>query len=112
MESTLKIVCKAVESKLGEDIKIIDLRSVSPFIDYFLICSANNQRHANAIIDEVLDKAKENNIDFNIVHNSNESLWLIADLNSVVCHVFVGDERQKYNLEGLWKDLPLIDVNN
>lgn len=110
MKSSLEIAYKAMNDKLAEDIIVIDLRGVNPYVDYFVIGSANNQRKANAIIDEIYDACEKEGIDTRIVHNGEESSWLIADLNDVVCHVFVGDERQKYNLEGLWKDLPTVKM--
>lgn len=111
MEKSLLSLCyKAMDSKMAEDIKIIDLRSVNPYIDYFVIGSANNDRKANAIIDEIYDAVEKEGYQTRIVHNSKESGWYLADLDTVVCHVFVGDVREKYNLEGLWKDLPLITM--
>lgn len=110
MKSSLEVAYKAMNDKMAEDIKVIDLRGVNPYVDYFVIGSANNQRKANAIIDEIFDACKKEGIETRITHNNQESLWMIADLNDVVCHIFINEEREKYNLEGLWKDLPIIKM--
>lgn len=107
---TLEVAYKAIDDKQGEDIVVIDLREVNPLIDYFVIASANNIRKANAICDEIEDKARAAGLTVKDVHNSSESMWHIADLDTVVCHIFVNEERARYNLEGLWKDLPTVKM--
>jgi len=111
VEKNLLTWCvKIIDSKLGEDIVTIDLRTVNPYVDYFVIASANNQRKANSIIEELYDMADKEGIGYKPNHNDKDSLWFLCDLGTVVCHVFVNDEREKYNLEGLWKDLPIVKM--
>ena len=38
--------------------------------------------------------------------SSNESGWFLIDLGEVVVHIFVGEERQNYNLDGMYSHLP------
>lgn len=105
MNNTVKELFELIDKKQGEDIKIIDFKNNSPFLDYFLICGARNSRLANAIIGEVEDYAVAHNIDVISKDVNKDGVWLLIDIGSIVVHVFVGDERNKYNLEGLWKDL-------
>ena len=35
--------------------------------------------------------------------------WIVMN-DEIVLHVFVGEERQVYNLEKLWGDLPRVEV--
>lgn len=39
--------------------------------------------------------------------SSNETTWFLIDLNDVVVHLFVGDERYRYNLDGMYGDNPI-----
>lgn len=50
-----KEVKNAIESKKGEDIKVIDTRSITPYYNYSIICTASSNRNALAILDEVKD---------------------------------------------------------
>lgn len=104
MEELLKIVTETMDKKLCEDIEIIDFRNNSPFLDYFVIGSARNDRMANSIIDEVEKVAIDNNINVKGIEKGTSSCWYLIDLGSIVCHVFFNEDRSKYNLEGLWKD--------
>lgn len=110
MSSLLEIAYKAMDEKLAEDLVVIDFRNQSAFMDYFIIGSARNYRNAKAIIDNVEDKALENGYKVKQAYSDNESKWLLIDLGDVVCHVFFDGERQLYNLEGLWADLPIVKM--
>ncbi len=110
MKTVLEAAYNAIDAKQGENIKIIDIRSANPLVDYFVIASANNCRKANAIIDEIYEECDKEGIDYRPNTNSKDSGWMLADLGEVVCHIFVGEERIRYNLEGLWKDLPEIKM--
>ena len=110
MKDLLKIAYDAMDERLAQDLLVLDFRKQSPFVDYFIIASAKNQRMAKSIIDNVEEKAVQNG--FSVKHNFNnkDSKWLLLDLGGIVCHVFYDGERELYNLEGLWKDLPIVKM--
>lgn len=107
MSELLEICYQAIDKKFGEDITVLDFRNHSPYIDYFLIATATNYRMANSIIDELEDEASKAGYDIKKISKGDDtSKWLLIDLKDIVCHIFVGkEERQKYDLEGLWADL-------
>lgn len=106
----MKLAYKAMDDKQADELVVLDFRQHSPFVDYFIIGSARNQRMAKAIIENVEDIALQNGYTVKKSYVDNDSKWLLIDLGEVVCHVFYDDERQLYNLEGLWKDLPIVKM--
>ena len=110
MKDLLRIAYDAMDEKLAEDLLVIDLRSQSPFIEYFIIGTAKNYRMARSIIENVEDKVLQEGYQIKHIYNTESSKWLLIDIGDVVCHVFYDDERQLYNLEGLWKDLPRVKM--
>ena len=110
MNDLLKIAYDAMDSKQADRLVVIDFRNHSPFVDYFIIGSARNERMAKSIIEEVEDQATMNGYKVNSISMGKESAWFLIDLGSIVCHVFYGEDREIYNLEGLWKDLPTIKM--
>ena len=106
MNDFLKQTAKAMDDKQAEDIVMIDFRQQSPFVDYFLIATARNERMAKAIIENVEDMSLK--LDHEVLHiyDQGDSGWFLIDLGEIVCHVFCNGQREAYNLEGLWKDLP------
>jgi ribosome-associated protein len=94
---------KAAERK-AVDILSMDLSKLSLICDYFLLLSANNKRHCQAIANflrEELVKAGEVPLR---VEGYTDGSWILLDCGSVVIHVFQGEERRYYNLERLWGD--------
>lgn len=98
-------IYKAVDDKQGEDIVVLDFKGHSAFLDYFIICTASNSRKANSIVDNVEDVCALNGIEIISKSVNKDSGWSLVDAGSVVVHIFTQEERAKYNLEGLWKDL-------
>jgi ribosome-associated protein len=107
----LEIAVKAADAKRAVDIVALDVSQVSLLADYFLICSANSDRQINAIVDEVVDKEEEAHVEVKRVEGKDGGKWVLIDLGDVIVHVFSASERAFYNLEKLWSDAPLVDLN-
>lgn len=110
MKDLLQVAYNAMDEKQADELVVLDFRNVSPFVDYFIIGTARNQRMAKSIIENVEEKALENGYEVKHSYVEKESKWLLIDLGSICCHVFYDGERQLYNLEGLWKDLPVVKM--
>ena len=44
---------KALDSKMGVDIRLIEITDVSTLADYFLICTATSSTHVKTLCDAV-----------------------------------------------------------
>ena len=93
-------------SKKGYDIKVLDLRGISPVADFFVICSADSQIQVRAIADEVDDKLRDIGIKCHFKEGYNTLNWVLLDYFDVVVHIFKTESREFYNLEKLWGDAP------
>ena len=102
---------QAADSKRAEDIVALDVREVSLLADYFMICSANSERQLNAITEEIIEKVEENNYEVKRIEGKEGGKWILIDLGDLIIHVFHAPERSFYNLEKLWSDAPLVDLN-
>lgn len=111
MENKLKIILEAINKTRGEDIIIYDFTSLNPFIDRVVIASANNMRQVHAIAVNVRDKCKEFNIPVRIEGNQ-DSRWILLDIDTIIVHIFLDEERDVYRLERLYSDLPRVDEND
>lgn len=113
MERTKLIVKKvydALNDKKAEDVKIIEIGSLSTVADYFIIANGTNAPHVESLVDNVEEELLKENIHAERVEGVKSSGWILMDYNDVVVHVFSKEDRLFYDLERVWRDGKLIDV--
>jgi ribosome-associated protein len=111
-KDTLLIAAKAADDKRAENIVALNMKGISLVADYFLICHGNSDKQVQAIAKEMKDKAEEQQISVKRMEGYDEARWILVDLGDVIAHVFHKDERSYYNLERLWGDAPIEDVQS
>jgi ribosome-associated protein len=88
---------------------VLDLRSISTFTDFFVICSASSEPQLKAIAGEIEARLKkEHGVRAVAVDGFPASQWIVLDYLQVVVHVFHRDKREFYSLEDLWGDAPQL----
>ncbi len=87
----------------GEDIVVLDMRSITPVFDYFVIATGNSRRQLHAISEEI-DHCLEDELGDQRMglEGYNESSWILLDYGTVVVHLFDQEKREYYALEQLW----------
>jgi len=110
-KALLQLTVEAADDKRAEDIVALDVAEVSLMADYFVILSADSRRQVQAIADNVVDFIRKAGSDVKSVEGRTAGEWVLIDCGDVVVHVFQKEARQHYNLEKLWSDAPLVDVD-
>ena len=95
---------RAIDEKKGTDIVIQDVSDLLNVTDYFVICTAANNRRVDAIAEEVEEQLFK---DFGI---KPVSKWVLMDYGPIVVHIFQPGPRDYYRLEQLWDAAPTVDV--
>lgn len=108
----LETAVMAADSKRAEDIIVLNMKGISLVADFFIICHGNSDKQVQAIAREMKDKVEEENFSIKRIEGFDEAKWILVDLGDVIAHIFHKDERSYYNLERLWGDAPLEDVQN
>ncbi len=104
------LAARAAESKKAVDVRVLDLREVSSFTDFFLICSGANSRQIQAIADEVTLQLKQNGRTPIGVEGYDKAEWVLADYGDFIVHVFSPAAREFYDLERLWRTAKSVPV--
>ena len=109
-ETLAKICAELASNKKAEDIIVLDLRGISTFTDFFVLCSATSEPQLKAIANEIETKLREEHALRPVaVDGFPASQWIVLDYLEVVAHVFHRDKRAFYSLEDLWGDAPRVD---
>jgi ribosome-associated protein len=88
---------------------VLDLRTISTFTDFFVICSATSEPQLKAIANEIETRLREDHAIRPVaIDGFPASQWIVLDYLQVVVHVFHRDKREFYSLEDLWSDAPLL----
>lgn len=115
MEELPEVLTKTVQyldDRKAENIVVFDLRDVANIADYFVVATAANTPHLNAISDGMQRLFKDNHYRESRHAGDGNSGWVIADYDGVMIHVFSAEMRDLYDLEKLWKDAKRIELQN
>ena len=104
-------IVDALEEKKGEDILLLDLRGVTDFCDYFVLCTGTSDRMLDGLADDLIRRIKTSHKLKGHLEGRSRDGWLLVDYGDVVVHLFSPDQREYYALEELWEGgKPLVHI--
>lgn len=102
-EALVKLAIDALEDIKAQDIITIDVRGKTSITDFMVIASGTSSRHVKSLVDNVLEKVKEQGVRPLGSEGLDTGEWALLDLGEVVVHVMLPTARQFYDLERLWQ---------
>ncbi len=104
------VAAQTADDNRGRDIVILDMRDMTTFFDYFVICSGSSRRQLHAISEEIDHALEEGLGDRRLgIEGYNESRWILLDYGDIVIHIFEPETREYYDLENLWGKAKKVD---
>lgn len=111
LDENLQLAIKCAADKKAEKMVALDLRPVASFTEFFVICSAQNQRQVQAIADEISEQLKKQLKQSPVrIEGYSAAEWVLLDYGDFVFHIFDKDARDFYDLERLWRDAAKVDL--
>ena len=90
---------------------MLDLRGLSSFTDFFVLCSGSSEPQLKAIVNEIEARLKTAHKRAPLgVDGFPLSQWIVADYGDVVVHIFHKSKREIYRLEDFWNDAPRLKL--
>lgn len=111
-EALVSRIAQAVYDKKGINLIAIDVKGVSTITDYIVIAEGNVDRHVVAIaknIEKELFQAGDGHPSY--VDGLQNGDWVVLDYIHVMVHIFVPGLREKYQLERLWSQGKIMELN-
>lgn len=96
--------------KKAKDIIILNVKELSAFADYFIICSGTSDRQVRAIATAIQENLKKSGILPLGVEGEAAGKWILLDYDDVIFHVFLEPVRTFYDLERIWYGAPQMAV--
>ena len=103
-------VTKALDEKKGIDIKLLRIEKISSLADYFLICTGTSNTHVKTLCDYAEYSMEQMGEPMLGREGHRGNAWELLDFGSVVVHVFTEEARKFYDLERLWADAEVVDL--
>jgi ribosome-associated protein len=104
-------IAEIASDKKAIDVRLLDLRGVVGYTDYFVVCSGNTERQTKAIYDRIYKELKD---DLGLLprreEGAREARWILMDYLDAVVHIFTPEARAFYRLEQLWGEAPAESV--
>ncbi|MDY0781130.1 ribosome silencing factor [Tenacibaculum sp. IB213877] len=112
-DDLIAAIIKGIDDVKGEDIQLLDLRDIDNTVcDYFVICSGNSNTQVNAIsgaVQKVVSKELKDKPWH--IEGTGNSEWVLMDYVNVVVHIFQKSVREFYDIESLWGDAIITEIN-
>jgi len=106
----VKVAAQAAASKTDEPTVVLDVGAVLSVTGWFVITGASNTRLVRALAGEIEDRVSEaGGPKPRRVEGGDTNRWVLLDYGDFVVHVLLDTEREFYDLERLWGDVPVVD---
>lgn len=90
------------------DTRVLDVQGISPFTDFFVICSGENERQLRAISRTLTEDLAKRGVRTERSEGSAIAGWMILDFGDTIVHIFSVEQREYYRLEDLWANAPTV----
>ena len=106
----VKALCRALDAKKAEDMRVLDVSAHSSITDYLVLATGTSEPHLRALrieIDRVFDDTGTRQVGAETIQ---ESGWIVVDAFDVMVHLFTAPVRERFQLENLWRDAVEVSV--
>ncbi len=108
---TVRLIKSALEEKKAHDIKIIDISEVSVLADYFIIADGSNPNQVQAMVDNVEETLEKAGCVCRQIEGYGTANWILMDYGDVIVHAFCREDRLFYDLERIWRDGRMVEID-
>jgi ribosome-associated protein len=102
----------AAQDKKATDILVMNVHSLTPMTDFFVVCSASSRPQMEAVARAVRDELSQLGMQCKGVEGMEEARWVLLDFGDIVVHVFRPEDREFYHIERLWGDAEVYTVGD
>jgi ribosome-associated protein len=104
-------IAKLAAGTRCSNVVVIDVSTLSPVTDFFVIATGTSNRQMHSVTEEVIEFAEAQGYRSLATAglDSSNAQWILADFIDVVFHVFNEASRSFYDLENLWAEAKRVE---
>ena len=103
-------VARAAAKKTDGSTVILDVGDVLSITGWFVITSGTSNRQVRAIAEGIEEDVVAAGGPKPVrVEGLDDGTWVLVDYGDVIVHIFDDETRAFYDLERLWRDVPVLD---
>jgi ribosome-associated protein len=106
------LAVRTIVAHKGIEPVLLEVAKFCSFADFFILCSGGSQRHVLALAQHVEEALAQAGVKPLGVEGREEGQWVLMDYNTVVVHIFLQPQREFYNLEDLWSEVPKTQIDS
>lgn len=110
-EQMVQIIADACNDEKAIDVLVLDVVELTIIADYFIIASGRSHLQVRSIVETVIERLQEHGILPLRKEGQDGGSWVVLDYGSIILHVFRENEREYYDLEGLWRDAREVKID-
>jgi ribosome-associated protein len=108
----LLLCINASLKRKAKNLTILNVKEVSSFADYFIVCSGTSDRQVQSIAASIRENLKEYGVIPLGIEGERLGKWVLMDYEDVIIHVFYEPIREFYDIERLWPDAPRMEIGD
>ncbi|APY09035.1 ribosome silencing factor [Winogradskyella sp. J14-2] len=111
-DQLITTIIAGIEEVKGKEITILDLRDIENTVcDYFIVCEGTSNTQVNAIVNSIQKLVSKTTKDKPWhIEGTDNAEWVLMDYVNVVVHVFQKHIREYYDIESLWGDAIMTQI--
>lgn len=104
----------AIQDRKGVKITNIDFRNLETApAETFIVCQGNSTSQVAAIADNIREEVRTKlGIKPYNYEGYRNSQWIVIDYGNIMAHVFQPEVREFYNIEDLWSDANVTEIQD
>lgn len=106
-----RICAQAASDAKAEDINVIDVTGLASFTDFFVIMSGRSTRHVQGLAETIEGELRSKRVKASKAEGLEDGMWVLLDFDDVIVHIFYHEQRQFYDLDGLWHNAKKLDLS-
>jgi len=103
-------LAQTLYEKRAKNVIALDIKTSPTLTDYLLIADGNVEGHVVSMACALQDLMKQRRHPLAYEEGMEHGDWVVLDFFEIVVHLFIPRMRQKYQLERLWSDGEIMDI--